>query len=243
MKKYLFAICVLIIFLSVGCDKEKLVDPKENHGLNINFNDLQVGQINTYLRYTAVGYRDTNSHQNFTYQKDTLHVAVTDQEGDFFLVEEYLTRNSEIFDEENGQFFEDTIIYKIKIEGDTLVVQGKPDDYSSYLFTQFSTADWNVNEDRIMKFPITDITNQKTEIKGWKTTSGYSESYKTFFAEECEILGKDFGRVNVIVDNVPMQVDGNGSTYIYNRDFGFVKSFTYGWWVDNGTGWDLLPND
>ena len=89
--------------------------------------------------------------------------------------------------------------------------------------------------------PLVNIVTPKVEILGWKTSLNYCECRQTGYTENYTLFGKTYPRLNVLVENSSMAVDGNGETYVYSKSNGIVRFSTYSWWTQSGVGWDLLP--
>jgi hypothetical protein len=82
--------------------------------------------------------------------------------------------------------------------------------------------------------------DQEIDIQGWKTNLPYQESLRTGHDPEHTIKSKTFEDLNIIIDNTPMQVDGPGSTIVYNSKYGVIRAVGYSWWTQSGQGFDLL---
>ena len=61
------------------------------------------------------------------------------------------------------------------------------------------------------------------------------------FVENFTLFGETYERLNVIVDDTAMQVDGPGQTFVYAEESGIVRSAGSSAWTGVGWGWDLLP--
>lgn len=241
MKNSIFSVClVLSVVLIFGCSKDEQILNPPTSSQHIDLMDLKVGQTNSYVRYEGEKYYDTTSHFDFSYTNDTIVMEIVAQDGSTFIVEESYTPGSEILTSEHSEYYKQKLRYRLSIEDNKAVIErDTANQYSTYFFYAFSLNDWGNGEFK-MEFDLSPITENETEIKGWKTTGGYCECYIEGFADDVVILGNEYGRCNVITNNVPMQVDGNGMTYVYNSERGFVRSFTYSWWTGGGHGFDLL---
>ena len=242
MKKFYIPAVAIFILLFISCEKDEPVSPQPPGHL-IEIQDMEVGQVNYYLRYVGQKYWEENSNQLFEYTPDTLKVEIIDKVDGNFLFEESFTPGSALLEEENNEWYAKTYRYFVEITDNQLLIRkADTEDYNTHLIYAFSLGDWTGSGDTLT-LPLDTYTETETQIDGWKTTSGYSESYREYFAKNVTLLGHNFGTANVIVNNVPMQVDGNGMTYVYNRTYGFIRTFTYSWWTGEGVGWDLMAEE
>lgn len=237
LKSWIYLVLCLTM---VACQRDTIpiLQPTEER---INLEELRVGQVNFYLRFQGERYYDTTSHEDYRYLRDTLRVAVVDQdEKGRFLFEEQYTPGSESLTGEEKPYIEEPRQYHLSIVEDSIIIQRlDPDHYHSYLIHSFSLGSFSVQSGRIA-FPLAAFESPETEIKGWRLAARFFESFQPFHLPTTEIRGTNFGASNAIVDNIPMQVDGNGMTYVYNRTHGFIRTITYSAWTGNGWGWDLL---
>jgi hypothetical protein len=241
MKKILPFLVVASVLILFSCNKdEAVVEPKLSDTM-IQPDNLEVGQVNYYLRFEGEKYYDNSSNNLFSYTNDTLKIEVIEElDGGRFLVQENYTPGSEILEGENAEYYREVKKYYMYLENENLVIERTTDDmYSTHLIYAFSLGEWGSGGEKV-EFPLSLFTEKETTIEGWKTTNEYIEAYGEYFAKDVTLLEHNFGTANVIVNNVPMQVDGNGMTYVYNRTYGFVRSFTYSWWTGGGSGWDLM---
>jgi hypothetical protein len=54
------------------------------------------------------------------------------------------------------------------------------------------------------------------------------------------LLDHFYDRLNIYVINKPMAADGEGTTTIYSKIYGIVRTSVYSGWVSWGYGWDRL---
>lgn len=235
MKQFIYLL--IAIMPLVSCKKEGVEptnDPEKPDSIEqIDLANMEVGQLNKYKLLLGQRYYAADSHQDFEYTEDTLTVEILAEENGRFQWLEHT---------ENPQFgAKDSISYWVSIEGDSLVIEPIDDAYSTHLFYGLHLNTWSGKAGQAMKIPIHEIQQTECEVQGWKTTLPYQESYREAYDEQFSLFGVDYGRVNVIIDNIPMQLDGNGKTYVYSLDRGIVRTSTYSWWTGQGFGWDLLP--
>lgn len=228
MKHY---IILLLLINLMACDKQDLEEnqgPQSNFTNHIQFESPQIGQKSTYLGFTAAGYGDPDRYDDFQYNGDTLKLEIVDQMGHNFIVHQQMTGNNE---EYTFQFYID--------QEELVITDLDPDIYTIEPFLYWLGLDgWGLSD--TMRLNLTTFTKE-VSIKGWQIeASPENGNYALLHAEEVEILGNQFSNINIIVDNIPMQVDGSGKTYLYSKADGFVRTTTYSPWTLEGSGWDLL---
>jgi hypothetical protein len=191
--------------------------------------------MSKYVLFHGNDYRNPND-TTYEYKNDTLIVEVTAVDDHGFTISEYLAPGSESLDDTgymsaNGILFPDSVfVYRFKIENDTLILDSSGRDYSELRLV------WMYGS------PLTlgDIDDTLVSMKGWKTSFGYCECYRQGYVVNYRLLGNRYSRLNVIVNDVPMQVDAGGHAFVYSRRSGIVRCYTTNWWTNTGIGWDLL---
>ena len=228
----------LLALLVVACKKEETQpDPDPVTPVDtltymgpIRFDTMKIGQKSRYLGLLGDNYPSNNS--TFNYTGDTLQLQIVGQDGNGYLIEEryrYAGIVSDWLDYEKDSVYQ----YYAKVVDDTLRFK-QPG--STYIRSRI--VGYQISKDGIA---LADISSPKIEIQGWKTNLGYCECRRTGYAEDYNLFGKTYPRLNVLIENSPMSFDGNGETYIYSKTAGIVRYSTYSWWTQNGYGWDLLP--
>jgi hypothetical protein len=215
-----FATCALVA--TSACRKEK--DPVTNQPVNsthIDFNHLEVGQKNHYLEMLGENY-SSNNDSSFVYTDDTLSMEIIGEDALGFKVEERLHASKD-----------EVFVYHIQVVNDSLKIIPGPDP-----LLQSRIFGYSYNSKGL---PLMDISSPLLEIKGWKTSLSYCECYQSGYFENTSILNQPYNRLNVIVNNSPMAVDGNGETFVFSAEHGIVRFATYSWWTQSGFGWDLIP--
>ena len=228
--KFLALLAGFLLTSLVACHKESPA-PVPNPG-HIRFDDLAVGQRNKYLIFLGEGYYDA-AYDQYAYTDDTLKVEIIAQDDKGFLVEESLDVVGEINDwlkDDRDSVYQ----YYIKIENDSLKFAPKT---GLYLGSRLWRYWWSSKKG----LPLAKIESPETEIKGWITTLPYCECYHQGFAKDYKLFGKNYERLNVIVDDQAMALDGPGKNIVYAPEYGLVRFVTYSWWTSTGIGWDLLP--
>jgi len=194
---------------------------------NINFGKMEPFQVNYYIRLTGDNDRDTVNN-SFSYENDTLKVEVLGQVKDgSWLILETITPGS--VSKGTGKYGKDTNIFFLYIIKDTLKIKKGT---TSNLFSE--------NTD----LPLNDFQNNQVRQYGWKTTISwaYYSLDTTGYILNYQQSGKTYPRMNILVRNKVMQVDGPGRARIYSKDSGLVRVTEYGGYksTTKGWGWDLF---
>ena len=231
----LYCICLIIL---IGCKKDEVVEQAGPSGIDIL--KMEVGQFNLYHAYTGENYYTPEGVNDFSYVDDTLKVEIIDKNGEEYLWKETYTLLSKSVIEQEPEALKE-FTYWVSIDGDSIQIREAVENmYYSHLLYSFSLNSWNLISGKF-KIPLNPAEEEETNVEGWKTTSSYHESYKEYYDPETIIKNTNYGKAHVIADNVPMQGDGNGKTYVFNSEHGLIRTFTYSWWTSTGNGFDLIP--
>lgn len=223
------AACAALTLFSCkeGYDPEPPTPQSEDH---IRFDQLAVGQKSRYLGLTGKNYHSNSD--DFTYTDDTLVLEIVGQDANGFRVRESLHYVGDVFTWLNPD--KDSVYhYYIHIQDDTLRFKAVSGNYIPSRMVEYLISKTGL--------PLSNFTNQPITLTGWKTNLGYCECRRTGYALDYELFGQTYPRLNVLIENTPMQYDGNGATYAYDKSVGIVRMSTYSWWTSEGFGWDLLP--
>lgn len=198
----------------------------------IVFSSLAIGQQSWYVRFYGEDYRDPNNLA-FEYTPDTLVVEVVQATEDGYVFIEYLRPGSTALEENETFYMPDSTQYLVRIANDQLQVFGIDQTYhNSNLFMSYREP-----------LPLAPIQENKAEIRGWKTSLSNSESYRKGYIIDYRLFDRTYPRLNVIIDDTDMQVDGPGKTFLYAKEAGIVRSSSASAWTSQGWGWDhLSPN-
>jgi len=221
----------MMMLSAMACKHETDINPGVADS-NITFADLKVGQKNSYLYLIGENYYDAKNIA-FEYTADTLVHEIIGADENGFLVNEYLTPGSLVFDSEDPYIYNawDPYQFYIKIENDSVKFETHPDyaDYGSKTYVYNN-----------LTLPLTDFTEGEMAINGWKIDLSFCECNDMGFLTNYSLLGNNYDQLNVVIDNQSMVVDGSGMTYIYSESYGLVRYMTYGGFAISGRGWDLL---
>ena len=228
---YLIAGLFAVVALLASCKK----DPTEpvQTGNNIQFDNLAVGQQSKYLGLLGEKYFES-TWDDFVYTDDTLVLEVVSHDNLGFKVAESLHYVGDV-EPWMAQEKDSVYYYYLNVVNDSLKVQPIGTN-----FVQSRIWTYMVENNGL---PLLPIQTQKVQIQGWKTDLSYCECYREGYTENYTLFGELYDRLNVVVDNTPMALDGAGSTYAFSGKHGAVRFSTYGWWTQSGYGWDLLPGE
>lgn len=237
--KYIMIGMVLSIGI-LSCSKEQPEIHEENlqteapvtaAGL-VSLDELEIGDEWNYLLFKGENYYD-QANGNYTFTGDTLNVEVCGLKDGKYVVSEKITEGSTMFHEENDYYYyyPDSVFTNFwQVRNDSLIITQKDDPFFSSHILLGQTNSLNLLE----------FQDNLVEMNGWKTTYPYIESYVEAHVIDGEISGITYPFLNVLINNIAMAVDGDGLTYIYNRDDGIVSSSRYSWWTSTGVGWELI---
>lgn len=234
----LFALLSSVSLLVPACTRchepEDLIDPvviDPPPANQIRFDSLAVGQRSRYLGFEGYGYYGGNGSE-FSYSDDTLILEIVGQDANGFRVAEtlhYVDTVSNWYDQQRDS----TYFYYLTIQEDTLHLVPSATNYvRSRLFVYYQ------HNDGLYLVPL---VGTEVSIKGWKSGFPYCECWRHGFTKNYLLFDKTYAYLNVLMQDSPMQVDGNGHTYVYSAQHGIVKLSQYSWWTSTGYGWDLLP--
>jgi hypothetical protein len=212
---------------AAGCDDGS--DPAQGR---IRFDDLAVGQQSRYAVLVGAEYGNPRESR-FEYVDGVLLAEIVAEDDSGFRVREAFEVPVQQHEDGPLSALEPDVAYEyhLRVDGDDLVVR-VDDDQRSRLFPR--------SEERPL--PLGDIATPRTEVSGWATARPYCECYEQAYVADGEIRGTTYDRLNVVIDDEWMQVDGPGFTKIYAADHGLVRSTTYDWWRRRGVGFDLIAD-
>jgi len=231
-------ILLFTLFLTINaCTKQDPTVFKEDITTNIgliptSLDELDIGDEFNYILFLAESYIDPDN-TNVEYPGDTLNVEVCGFRDGKFVVSERITEGSAML--ANDEFYyhlgKDSVYTNLwHIRNDSLIIEQKDNNtFQSHLFFGHPVS---LN---LLDFDITEV-----EMNGWKTSFNVSEYNKETYVIDGEIGGFTYPYLNVLTNNEAMASDGDGFTFIYNRDHGIVSSSTYSSWTSEGIGWELL---
>ncbi len=182
----------------------------------INFENVQVGQQSRYVAFT--GKRDFED-QDYHYLSDTLVVQVAAQEGEDFILEEFLTSNP------------DSIrTYRISLIDNNINIR----------LNEYWIGSWLFQGGTNIQIALEPRDYQSAEIKGWEAIVSCETAPCYGYLAEYEQGRFNYNDVYVYRNYGPMAWDGNGFFAIYNSKYGIVRSVSVGSWIPVGNGWDLI---
>lgn len=243
----------LLSAVTIACDSPQNVHNSEDifdettYPENV-FTTLKAGVQNKYIAFEGVNYR-ADSSLTWAYTGDTVIVETVDHDGpnNWIHVIEKLTSGSAYLklplNRYRAPFYGRTESdYFIEQRNDSLFfhfyLKNGQNSFISLIFGIYS--DWRVSND-LPKLPLQPIRKTHADTLGWKTTLPYCECYQQGYLEDFHHISGEYGRLNVVIDDVAMQGDGPGTTWIYSKNAGLIRTYVVDWWTQKSIGWDLLP--
>jgi hypothetical protein len=196
----------------------------------IRFDQLAVGQRSQYAVLVGREYAST-SESPFEYVSGTLVAEIIDSDATGFRVRESFASPDDVAAAVRDQLDAAGVYeYYLRVERDTLHVAPAEAELRSRLFPMAIDPELRLG-----------VSGPEVEIFGWKTTAPYAERRMEAAIVDGELLGAAYPRLDVTIDNVHLQADGPGATWVYSAQHGLVRSSCYAWWTRAGTGFDLMP--
>ncbi len=224
----LFALPLSILLFS-ACNKNEQPDPQVTPD-PIQFDAMEVGQKWRYLGLLGEDYG--TSQDSFTYTDDTLVLEVIAKDQNGFLIEETLIYNgstTEFLSQNKDAVFR----YYLEVVDDTLRYTKPGTPFPQSRIFSYLTA--------VQGLPFQEFSTNELEVSGWKPNIGYCECRYLAYTKDYTLFGRNYDRLNILVENRAMATDASGETYIYSSKHGIVRFSTYNPWTQRGYGWDLLP--
>jgi len=235
MKQFILGLSLFLTLTS--CSKQAPETFKENITTNVDIiptslDNLEIGDEFNYILFLAESYIDPDN-TNVEYPGDTLNVEVCGFKDGKFVVQEKITEGSAMFNNQTTYYYlgQDSIFTNFwHIRNDSLIIEQKDNNtFQSHLFLGHPIS-----------LNLLDFDDHQVEMNGWKTDFNVSEYNMESYVVDGEIGGFTYPYLNVFTNNYAMALDGDGFTFIYNRDHGVVSSSTYSSWTSEGIGWELL---
>jgi hypothetical protein len=232
LQPFLIVFAAGAMVATTACRKEKdpvIIQPVNS--THILFDNLEVGQKSRYLEILGENYGNAND-SSLVYTDDTLSLEIIGEDVLGFKVEERLHYVGGVDDWLNTSK-DEVFVYYIQAVNDSLKIIPESGGLLQSRIFGYSYKSKGL--------PLADINSPLLKIKGWKTSLNYCECYQSGYFENTSILNQSYNHLNVIVNNSPMAVDGNGETFVFSAEYGIVRFTTYSWWTQSGFGWDLIP--
>jgi hypothetical protein len=220
-------ISMLLTFSALGaCADESTAI----HGTGlVRFDAPAIGQVSRYRVLVGQKYRAPDESP-FQYVDGTLIAEVIAVDGSGFRIREAFEDPGKVPEAVRSWIDADaTAEYDVRIERSILHIKPASGEQRSRLFPWRDPA-----------LPL-EAGGATVELFGWKTTVPYREARTEAVVLDASLLEESYPRLEVVIDNEPMQVDGPGSTWVYAADAGLVRSSHYSWWTNEGIGFDLIP--
>jgi len=239
---YLFTLCLLMM----NCNDDDMVIgepevPVDQGGQQqlFNFENLEVGQTFRFSLLSGERYYDNEEKELYEYTGDTLEIELIEIQDNVFTFSEKILPTSAMFNGSDTNYWmgKDSVYTNDwEIQNDTLKIPAAEGEFDirSHLF--FFGNFW----ERGVFIPLNEFNTEATTIEGWKTSADFCECNMDLYTENFSLFGTEYDRLNVAVRDVPMAGDGNGSTYLYSKKDGIVRSTHYSAWTGIGFGWDRI---
>lgn len=230
MKKYL--IYFFLIATGISCTKSDddcaCADPQVEEG---NFLDnLRIGDKLYYSMLLGENYHD-QTEEIYNYTGDTLELEVLAKSANGVEISQRITPGSNMMVSDTANYYsnpDSVYVNTWKILGDSLFVESDAAYFQTHLLS-------------VSRMKFSDYTEPEVELTGWRTSYDYSESNAQLYTTDYTLFGQHYDTLSVYIHNQPMSYDGNGSTIVFSKSDGIVRSSTYGWWTQSGYGWHLIP--
>jgi len=231
---YFILIVCSIAFFSCSELEQVEIEKETNSSLDkIDFENLEVGDVMLYS-YLQGESCWIEGDCDLTYTGDTLELKVIGQINGKFVIQESITPGSAIFSSETKYILgeiEEKYDLLWHIRSDSLFVTSL--DPSNIEF-----------QSHLLRYPpkltLNDITENKVEFRGWQTTLSPDVGLADFFIEDGELLDITYPHLNGYLNYAAMAFDNDGSTFIYNKENGFVRVTATSAWTLQGHGWDRI---
>jgi len=242
--KLFYIIAIGFLFACSSDDPQVIEEPLKvpDHPLKglpdrgpIRFDDPQIGQRSHYVFFKAT--ENNNTHDiNFDYIPDTLVLAITDKEGDKWIVKEFLTNGSNSKTSADGAwvtFAHSVLVRHLAVNSDSAYfLKPAGADPFSFVFVGGSR-----------RIPLKPVGDPAPLNVGCLPEIDYASTLWMEYTVDYSQFGQTFQHLNNYFDYRPMATDGSGFMYAYGPSFGLVRwTFVNYWELDYALGWDLIPN-
>jgi len=228
MKNYitLFFICAI----GVSCtknDDENYREPTPTKSGNF-LQDLHVGDKLYYSMLVGENYFEQGEDQ-FNYTGDTLELEVLELSALGAVISQRITAGSQMRSNPDFYYWQRDSVYTNtwNIVDDSLFVESDALYSATHLLGT-------------TRLKFSDYSEQNVQLTGWRTTYGYSESNAQLFTTNYTLFDQYYDSLSVYIHNQPMSYDANGTTTVFSKAHGIVRSSEYGWWTQSGYGWDRI---
>lgn len=220
----LFCLCFLI-----ACqDKEPLSSGKPGQ---INFSQMAVGQKSRYLGLTGNDFYIKNN-PDFKYSDDTLELEIVEEHAQGFKVKETLHYVGAV--DQGWQNPDSVYYYYLTISNNRLKATAVNGPYFSSRILPKQPDAWD-------GLPLNDISTKIIGLGGWTTDLDYCQCLTDGYAENYTLFGKTYPKLNLLINNIGLNTETNGETYLYSKTNGIVRYSNYYYGTQKGVGWDLIP--
>jgi hypothetical protein len=230
----------LVIFSIVSSctDEEPVVkkwrDPLE--GLPdkgpLRFDEPAIGQRSYFVSFRATNDFTTEEVQ-YEYVGDTLVLAITGKQSDYWILNEFITQGSSSrLSLEDDSVLDSVYVTTLRIDSDS-VYFGDPSGKS--YFSNF----FGIPANSLFKLSLALVTESAKENPTCSPFLSRNADSMEFSLNYIQ-LGQTYVHLNVYGDNSMTATDGPALMYVYAPSYGFVRMSAINPWVsDRAAGWDL----
>lgn len=228
MKKSLILIAVAALFIS--CDA--LIDSIDGDGNSsktyqtISYDNPKIGQTSVYVGV----YIENYSNQNMTCieYSDSLIWKVLRVEDDTIELMQIFVYNNMIL-KAADEFTRDTSYCTLELYNDSInVVYPVPIDTRIFGVPNLYLGYYKP----LPQHTLIRASADNSCLQRYQLASKVEYLYESLFID-----GTRYSDVSMYVDNIEMQVDGPGFTFIYSMDEGLLACYVVNPWTDTGSGW------
>jgi hypothetical protein len=202
----------------------------------IRFDNPAIGQRSYYVYFDAE-FDFPTKKASFQYSSDTLVLAITGKESEYWVLKDFLTDGS-ISKSSSGGYWsgwaDSVFIRHLRVDADSIHILRPPNaDYFSFVF--------HILETQKITFPVSLVSDPAAlnpdclpfDRPLWGEFMEYTLDYTQ--------LGQTFDHLNNYFNNRGMETDGFGYLYAYSHPVGIVRvAWVNAWYLNEAEGWDLV---
>ena len=192
----------------------------------VDFSNLQVGQESRYLFFTG-----NELSPDISYSGDMLTLTVVAKtSGDRFTLRESLPS------ERASVILKDVPVtsdFTLAFKDGTVRMWGIPESARPGFFYPWVNGNTG-------PLPLAPVIEPEMKIQGLRPVQHCGNACFGFVENHLQ-LGHRYQRLNVLLDDTAMSLDGPGMTALFSAQDGIVRVSTYSAWTGEGYGWDLAP--
>lgn len=224
MKKIIYLTLILVALVSC---KDPNIGPGDGKPLDnagyIQFESPAVGQKNVYVHFYAKAYWEPTPSP-IAYTSDTITWEIIKQtDRNTFIIQEKLSGLFFGTDASDNQVRQYTLVKNA--DNVQIVAQNH---ISSHLMGFKDTL------------TLTLKNSMETNYTNWRIENTTNSGKLSGYVSNYNVKGMSYDKLDFYSDLSPMSYDGIGLVYVYNGDFGLVRSYYINPWVGEVNGFDLV---